>query len=128
MLGIKPLRDISIDIDRQAARNTADVYPGAIALDHIKYVTRAALHQSISGVECALCSCVGGSACQGLSGVNATAQGCADPRTQLFFEMLRVYKDVFAEKLRLQFCTENVATMKDDDRNTFSKGFSIRKG
>ena len=63
----------------------------------------------------------GGSPCQGLSGANATKKGFEDPRSRLFFEMIRVIKDLNAEKLEVYYLGENVASMDSKDQDMFSK-------
>ena len=67
-----------------------------------------------------------GSPCQGLSGANALAKGFDDPRTQLFFESLRIIKDVAAEKHRIFFLNENVASMSGENRDQFSKFLRVQ--
>ena len=69
---------------------------------------------------------IAGFPCQGFSGLNALRQGFGDERSQLFFEALRVLKDVKAEKHRLEFLLENVATMASENRDVISSYLGVR--
>ena len=53
-------------------------------------------------------------------GVNASGQGFDSGRTQLLFQMLRVFRDVVAEKYKLHYCSENVASMTKENRDRFT--------
>ena len=62
----------------------------------------------------------GGSPCQGLSGANTTKKSSDDPRSKLFFEMIRFIKDLQQEKLEVYYLGENVASMDAKDQRIFS--------
>ena len=64
--------------------------------------------------------------CHGLSGAYATKKGFDDPRSQLFFQGLRVVKEVKAEKHQLEFLFENVASMDNADRDVVSHFLGVR--
>ena len=53
--------------------------------------------------------------------MNATRQGFEDPRTRLLFQMLRVFSDVVKEKHKLQYSSENVASMTEADKSEFTR-------
>ena len=68
---------------------------------------------------------VSGSPCQGVSGLNATGAGFDDPRTQLFFALPRVVKDLQKLKHEVVFMNENVASMSRKDRAVFSQYLNV---
>ena len=79
------------------------------------------MHGALAGVHIILVIVTAGFPCQGLSGANALKKGFGDPRSQLFFQALRVVRDVQAEKHPLQFLFENVASMDQADRDVVSR-------
>jgi hypothetical protein len=125
LLGVRPLRHISVEVDRQAIRTVTAVYPDAILLDDIKEVDRAALDRHLSGVEARFILVVGGSPCQDVSGLNAQRVGLEGARSSLFFELVRVVKLLQDDRWTVFSMTENVASMSNEDRDTFSKWLGI---
>ena len=51
---------------------------------------------------------------------NAFRQGFGDERTQLFFEVIRIIKNIHAEKHTLEFLLDNVASMDNENRDIIS--------
>lgn len=75
LLGLVPLRHVSVEIDLDAHRNTAEVYPDAVHVGDIRDVTETLLEKYFGRVEALFVLCVGGSPCQDLSGLNAPKGG-----------------------------------------------------
>ena len=121
LLGVKPIRHIAIEIDAAAARNSSELYPDVLAFRDVRDFTREACHNATAGCHIDFVLGMGGSPCQDLSGVNANRQGFATERSQLLFDMVRAWKDVLAEKLKLHYCAENVASMTADSKAFFSQ-------
>ena len=103
LLGLRPLRHTSVEIDPCATRYATHLYLDVLHIKDIWEFTRERFHGAISGADIRLVLGIGGSPCQGLSGVNAAKQGFEDPRSRLFFEMLRVFQDIIQEKHRLHY-------------------------
>ena len=80
----------------------------------------------MSGLEVTFVLVTSGSPCQGLSGANATRAGFADPRSKLFFHSTRIIKELHQEKHIVHYMNENVASMKDQDRATFTHHMGVR--
>ena len=120
------VRHVAVEIDSNATRAAFEIYPDMIHYKDVIEFTREALHNALAGAEILFVLLTVGFPCQGLSGANATKTGFYDPRSQLFFEGLRVVKDLQAEKHRLEFCFENVASMDAADRDLVSHYLGVR--
>ena len=125
LLGIKPLRHLSIEIDRNAIRTVNSVYPDAILLEDIKELDEAVLDRHLSGIDPVFILVIGGSPCQDVSGLNAQRVGIGGERSSLFFEMVRVIKLLLKEKWKVFSMTENVASMSNADRDIFSQTLGL---
>ena len=101
LLGITPVRHIAVEIDKGARRAAHEVWPEIHYFRDIVEFTRQVLHDALAGVGTRKVLVEGGSPCQGLSGANATKKGFEDPRSKLFYEMIRVIKDLHQEKLEV---------------------------
>ena len=121
LLGVRPVRHIAIELDTAANRNTAELYPDVVIFRDITTTSRDDLHVALSGCEITFILAMGGSPCQGLSGVNVQRSGFDDPRSQLLFHMLRIIQDMIDEKHEVRYCAENVASMSEEDKKVFSK-------
>ena len=93
---------------------------------YITKFSRSQLHDALPGCDITFVLAMGGSPCQGVSGVNAGRAGFADPRTQLLFHMLRVFTDLTDEKHRVHYCAENVASMSEKDKAEFSRLLRVK--
>ena len=121
LLGVVPVRHVAVEIDKAARRAAHEVWPDIHYFRDITEFSRQVAHDALSGVGTRRVLVEGGSPCQGLSGANATKKGFEDPRSRLFFEMIRVIKDLMAEKLEVCYMGENVASMDSKDQGIFSK-------
>ena len=121
LLGVTPVRHIAVELDKGARRAAHEVWPEIHYFRDIVEFTRQVIHDALSGVGTRRVLVEGGSPCQGLSGANATKKGFDDPRSKLFFEMIRVIKDLQQEKLEVFYMGENVASMDAADQRIFTK-------
>ena len=126
LLGVAPVRHICVECEKSAVRTAGAIYPGVIQHRDVRDFSRSVLHASLAGIHVYFVLISSGSPCQGLSGANALAQGFNDPRTRLFFEALRILKDLHAEKHRVFFMNENVASMSGSDRDTFTHYLGVQ--
>ena len=126
LLGVRLVRHIAVESDPNAIRATTEVYPDTIHFRDVIEFSRESLHNALAGVCILFVLVTAGFPCQGLSGANATKKGFEDPRSQLFFQALRVVKDVQAEKHKLEFLFENVASMDAADRDIVSHYLGVR--
>ena len=117
---------ISVENNKAAIRAVAEMYPDVISFRDILEFTRADLHRSLAGFRIKFVLITAGFPCQGLSGANATRLGFDDPRSQLFFEGLRVVQDVKAEKHQHEFLFESVASMAAEDRDVVTRYLGVR--
>ena len=126
LLGLKPLRHVAVENEKTAVRATSETFPEARAYRDINEFTRTIIHMCLSGARITFVVVLGGSPCQALSGANATGTGFADPRSKLFFVMIRVIKDVKAEHHRVFYLGENVASMSEENREVFTKFMGVK--
>ena len=126
LLGVNLARHIAVEIDKDAIRAVSEIYPDVIHYRDIVEFDRSVLHGALAGIQVLFVLLIAGFPCQGLSGANATKKGFYDPRSQLFFEALRVVKDLQAEKHREEFLFENVASMDGQDRDLVSYYLGVR--
>ena len=126
LLGVSLARRIAAEINKNAIRAVSEIYPDVVDFRDVIEFDRNALHGALAGIQVTFVLLIAGFPCQGLSGANATKKGFYDPRSQLFFEALRVVKDLQAEKHRLEFLFENVASMDGQDRDLVSYYLGVR--
>ena len=105
LLGVPLTRHIAVEIGKNAIRAVAEVYPEVIHFGDVTEFDRSAIHGALTGIQVLFALLIAGVPCQGLSGANATKKGFYDPRSQLFFEALRIVKDLQSEKtsIRISF-------------------------
>jgi len=121
ILGIRVTAHFSIEIDPRAQRVTAAAWPGATAVDDIKSVTVEQLREWLwKYPHLKLILVVGGSPCQGVSGLNANALGMLDPRTTLVNNLVDIYWMLkrLASMAGIELCVENVASMDQHGTQT----------
>ena len=92
LLSVKPLRHLSVEIDRAATRNTQEVYPDAVLTDDIRVFDESAAEKYLGGIEAVAVIVLSGSPCQDVSGLNATKVGISGSRSGLVAELVRVVK------------------------------------
>ena len=100
-------------------------YPDAVQLGDVTKVSRDTLKQATAGF-CHLrhILILAGPPCQDLSGANAQRQGLSGKRSCLFWEAVRVAREVVPEAFpdcTVSLCLENVSSMKNEDRDTMSR-------
>ena len=120
------VRHVAVENNAEAIRAVAEVYPDVVHFKDVCEFTRGCLHSALAGVNILFVLLIAGFPCQGLSGANAEKKGFGDPRSQLFFQAVRIVKDVQAEKHRLEFLFENVASMERSDRDVVSHYLGVR--
>ena len=126
LLGCHVVRHIAVENNKAAIRAVTEVYADVIHFRDVLEFRREDLHRALAGAHILFVLVTAGFPCQGLSGANATRQGFDDPRSQLFFEGLRVVQDVKAEKHSLEFLFENVASMAESDREVVTRFLGVR--
>eukprot|EP00973_Karenia_brevis_P081473 11294251-Karenia_brevis.AAC.1 len=124
MLKIKPGAYVTSDIKPSACRVVRYAWPDSIELGDVLCIDQAAvLNLRVRFARVKYILLVGGSPCQGLSGVNANRAGFDDPRTRLFYQFQRIHKlilDCWPE-VRVQVLVENVFSMSKQDCAHFSE-------
>jgi hypothetical protein len=120
------VRYISVESNKFAVRASAEVYPDIVHFRDVTEFTRGVMHGALAGVRVVRVLVLAGFPCQGLSGANALKLGFGDDRTLLFFEAIRVVKEVQEEKHSLDFLFENVASMDNSDRDVISRYAGVR--
>ena len=118
-LGLNPLHTIVCEQDEHCLAVLRSFLPGCTVFKDIKMVHRRDLceifdrYPNAQGIVQA-----GGSPCQGLSLLSATRQHFADPRSNLFYELVRVMRLVKEEAARRSWWhkgfVENVVCDLDD--------------
>ena len=116
-----PVWHIAVEIDRGARRAAHEVWPDIHYFRDIVEFIRQVIHDVLSGVGTGRVLVEGGSPCRGLPGASATKKGFEDPRSKLFFEMIRVIKDFSAEKLEAYYVGESVVAMDPKSQEVSSK-------
>ena len=104
--GVKYDKYYASEIDKYAIKITQTNYPNTIQLGPVQSVTATQLEP--------IDLLIGGSPCQGFS-TSGKMQGFNDPRSQLFFEYVRVLKECNPK----HFFLENVV-MKKQDQNVIT--------
>ena len=108
-IGIKDYSYYASEIDKYAIKVTQSNYPNTIQLGDVKNIT----FNINDGVDI-LC---GGSPCQDLSISKQNRQGLKGERSGLFYEYVRILKEVKPKF----FILENVASMPKDAKNTITQ-------
>ena len=110
-LGIKVDSYYASEIDKYAIQITKDNYPNTIHLGDVTQVNGKDLPK--------IDLLIGGSPCQDLSAAMKNRQGLEGQKSKLFFEFIRVYKELNPK----YFLFENVGSMKQEDKDVISKIF-----
>jgi site-specific DNA-cytosine methylase len=100
-LGIKIDKYFSSEIDKYAIEITQKNYPKTIQLGSVEFVTKQMINNKIDLL-------IGGSPCQGFSSAGKQLN-FEDPRSKLFFEYIRLLKDLKPK----YFLLENVGMKKE---------------
>jgi site-specific DNA-cytosine methylase len=100
-LGIKIDKYFSSEIDKYAIEITQKNYPKTIQLGSVEFVTKEMINNKIDLL-------IGGSPCQGFSSAGKQLN-FEDPRSKLFFEYIRLLKDLKPK----YFLLENVGMKKE---------------
>ncbi len=99
------------EIDKYATLISTKNYPSILRNGDVKTLTEP--------IECDLL--IGGSPCQDLSVAKKDRKGLEGDRSSLFWEYVRIKKLLNPK----WFVLENVASMKDDDRDTITKAMGV---
>ena len=100
-LGIKVDKYFASEIDKYAMQVTQKNYPKTIQLGSVEFVTKEMINNKIDLL-------IGGSPCQGFSSAGKQLN-FEDPRSKLFFEYIRLLKDLKPK----YFLLENVGMKKE---------------
>jgi DNA-cytosine methyltransferase len=113
--GIKIKRYYASEIDKPAITATMHNYPDTIQLGDVTQVKASEMEK--------IDLLIGGSPCQGFSfaGKNLNFD---DPRSVLFFEYHRIWKEVVAKNPNAKFLLENVK-MKEESERVISKTMGV---
>lgn len=106
-LGIKYDNYFASEIKETAIKVTQDNYPNTRQIGSVEFVTK----EMFTNYNIDLL--IGGSPCQDLTIINNKKEGLSGSKSILFYEYLRVLKEI---KPRY-FLLENVASMKKSDKN-----------
>lgn len=101
--GIKYDKYFASEIDKHAIKVTQHNYPGTIQLGDVKDIKAADLPT--------IDLLIGGSPCQGFSFAGLQL-AFDDPRSKLFFEYIRIYKELREANPNVKFLLENVKMKK----------------
>ena len=128
LLGLKPFRHVVVEPTKTPVRATSQTFPESRAYRDIHEFTRTIIHMCLAVARVTFGLILGGSPCpcQALSGANATGAGFADPRSKLFFVMIRVIRNVKAEHHRAVYLGEIVASTSDDNRDIFTRHMGVK--
>ena len=114
-LGIKVDNYFASEIKPHAIKVTQDNYPNTIQVGNVEFVTK----EMLSDYNIDLI--IGGSPCQDLTIINQKQKGLKGNKSVLFYEYLRVLRSVKPK----YFLLENVASMKNIDRDTITKELGV---
>ena len=110
-LGIKVDNYFASEIKTHAIQVTQDNYPKTIQLGSVEFVTKEML------CNYKIDLLIGGSPCQDLTIINNKKNGLNGDKSRLFYEYLRVLKEIKPK----YFLLENVASMKNIDKNIITE-------
>ena len=99
--GVRVTQFLIVEKDADCRRLLRRKYPGAEFLNDVLKCTREAIEKSMDSIPGITGVIVGGgSPCQGISRLSARRRHLEDPRSQLFFEAVRIFRRV--EQLALE--------------------------
>lgn len=107
-LGIKVDKYYASEIKEDAIKVTMDNHPNTIQLGDVKEVKATDLDK--------IDLLIGGSPCQDLSIAMRNRKGLSGSKSELFFEYLRLLKEVQEINPNVKFLLENVARMSKEDK------------
>lgn len=113
-LGIKVDRYFASEIEKAAIQVTQKNFPNTIQLGSVTELNKTRLPNTPD----LLC---GGSPCQDLSIGNIYGKGLEGSRSKLFYDYIRILNEINPK----YFFYENVASMKDSDRDTITSYFGV---
>ena len=116
-LGIKVDNYFASEIDKYAIKVTQTNYPNTIQVGNVEFVTKIMINHKIDLL-------IGGSPCQGFS-FAGNQLNFDDPRSKLFFEFVRLLKELKADNPDLLFLLENVK-MKKVYQDIISKQLGVK--
>lgn len=117
-LNIKVKNYFACEIDKYAIQVTQSNYPNTKQLGDVRFVTGQQF-DDIGGIDLL----IGGSPCQGFSFAGKQLN-FEDPRSVLFFEYVRVLKELRAKNPDIKFLLENVK-MKKEYQDIISKYLGV---
>jgi len=118
LAGVKPTHLLLVEKDPDCRRLLRREWPGAELLGDIAQLTRLKIKETIQKGEATGVLAAGGSPCQGLSKLSSERKRLEDARSALFYEMVRVFKDVkeiaIEEVMWYMTLAENVVSDEED--------------
>eukprot|EP00971_Amphidinium_carterae_P321828 6397415-Amphidinium_carterae.1 len=128
LLGLPLAAYISSEVDKSARRVVKRAWPEAIDWGDVHSITSERVRDlRVEQAEAQLVILCAGFPCQGESRLNADRQGLRDPRTALFWEVIRIRQlliDGFGAS-RVHFLFENVASGLPQDILTFNAAIGV---
>lgn len=112
--GIKVNNYYSSEIDKNAIKITMANYPDTIQLGDVRNIDVKKLPK--------IDLLMGGSPCQDLSCCKNNSEGLKGKKSGLFFEYVRILKEIKPK----YFLLENVASMRDDDRDIITSIIGVK--
>jgi len=117
-IGITPDNYFASEIDKHAIEVTQKNYPSTIQVGDVQFLTKETfLNHKIDLI-------IGGSPCQGFSFAGKQLN-FDDSRSKLFFDFVRLYKDLKEVNPDIKFLLENVK-MKKDYQDIISKYLEVK--
>ena len=110
-LGIKVDNYFASEIKKTAIKVTKDNYPNTKHIGSVEFVTKEMF------CDYKIDLLIGGSPCQDLTIINNKKDGLNGDKSRLFYEYLRVLNEIKPK----YFLLENVASMKNSDKNTITE-------
>lgn len=112
--GIKVNNYFASEIDKNAIKVTMANYPNTIQIGDVRNIDVKTLPK--------IDLLIGGSPCQDLSCCKNDGDGLKGKKSNLFFEYVRILKEVKPK----YFLLENVASMREDDKDTISSIIGVQ--
>jgi len=116
-LGVKNLQYFASEIDEYAMAISAKNYPDIVQLGSVTELCRYEDMYQWSDVDLL----IGGSPCQDLSVANKGRKGLDGSRSSLFWEYVRILKELKPK----YFILENVASMSEESKNIITEALGV---